>query len=51
MRFSLRQTTAHRRRRQPPHCELDPAIGKLSPVFDNRHVSAGWEFAKNFARL
>jgi hypothetical protein len=29
------------RRRQPPHRELDLTVGKLPPVFDDRHVATG----------
>jgi len=31
--------------------KLDPAIGKLSPVFDDRHVAGSRVFAEDFARL
>ena len=36
---------------QPPHREFDFSVGKLAPLFDDRHVTAGGECVKKFARL
>ena len=39
------------RRRRPPHRELYQAVGKLPPVFDDRHVAADRVFVEDVARL
>jgi hypothetical protein len=39
------------RRRQPPHRELYLAVGKLAPVFDDRHLAADRVFVEDVARF
>src|SRR5450759_5370391 len=39
------------RSRKPSHRELDLPVGKLTPVFDNRHVAALRILIENLARL
>jgi hypothetical protein len=39
------------RRRKASHREFDLPVGKLAPVFDDGHVTAGQDIRREFARL